>query len=143
MPAPADFVPGAISFTRSFSITAADIDVLGHANNVAWVRWVQDLATGHSDSLGYDLAAYRRLGLVWVVRRHDIEYLAPAYSGDVVVGTTWVASSGTTSSQRRTRFVRERDQALLVRAETTWVLIDSEKRPTRVPDEMRQAFGST
>ena len=142
MPRPDEFTPPASAFARSFEVCAADIDVLGHANNVVWVRWVQDLATGHSDALGYDLEHYRRLGLVWVVRRHDIEYLAPAYQGDRLLGRTWVASMGASSSQRRSTFCRERDGTLLCRAETTWVLVSAEGRPTRVPDPMRRAFAA-
>jgi hypothetical protein len=49
-----------------------DIDELGHVNNAAWVRWIQDMATAHwravADPAHVD--AY-----VWVVTRHEIDYL--------------------------------------------------------------------
>ena len=34
-------------------ITAApdDIDELGHVNNAAWVRWIQDMATAHWEAV--------------------------------------------------------------------------------------------
>ena len=37
---------------------AADIDELGHVSNLVYVRWVLDVAMGHSRSLGWDHAQY-------------------------------------------------------------------------------------
>jgi acyl-CoA thioester hydrolase len=53
-----------------------DIDELGHVSNITYVRWIQLAATEHSAALGWDTAAYRRLGAVFVVKRHEIEYRA-------------------------------------------------------------------
>jgi acyl-CoA thioester hydrolase len=50
-----------------------DIDALGHASNIAFVRWIQDAAMAHSAAVGLDLVAYRRLGAVLVVVRHEID----------------------------------------------------------------------
>ena len=137
---PSAFSPPRSCFFRSFAVAPDDIDVLGHANNVSWVRWVQDMATSHSDAVGLDLPTYRKLGVVWVVRRHDIEYLAPAFVGEEIRATTWVAQVGATSSLRRTVFRRERDGVELARAETTWVLVDGRGKPVQVPPALREPF---
>jgi acyl-CoA thioester hydrolase len=134
------FTPPAHAFVRRFPVADRDIDVLGHLNNVVIVQWVQDMAVGHSDALGLDLGWYHRMGTVWVVKRHDIEYLAPGYLGEQIRATTWVANIGSSSSLRRTLFHREPDEKLLARAETTWVLVDRTGRPTRVSDEIRNVF---
>ena len=137
---PDAFTPPSCRFFRRFVVADGDIDVLGHANNVSWVQWVQDMATSHSDAVGLDLSTYRKLGMVWWVRRHEIEYLAPAFAGEEILAVTWVAEVRATSSLRRTSFRRGSDGAPLVRAETTWVLVDARGRPVEVPAQLREPF---
>jgi acyl-CoA thioester hydrolase len=71
----------------------SDVDTLGHVNNVTFVRWIQDVAVAHSTSVGMDLAAYQRLGAIFVVRRHEIDYLRPVMLGEKLVARTWVAEA--------------------------------------------------
>lgn len=121
--------------------TADDVDALGHVNNIVYVRWVQDVAVAHSDAAGWDLAAYQREGAVFVVRRHEVEYLRPAYEGDRLVLRTWVADWKGASSWRETRVVRERDQQEVVRARTLWAFVDaSSGRPKRIPQAIVDSF---
>lgn len=135
-----DFVPPAKAFSHRFTVPASDIDDLGHASNVSWVRWVQDAATAHSLEVGLGLEKYRELGVVWVVRRHDIEYLGAAFEGDAIEALTWVATLKGATSLRRTLF--RRGEAELARAATTWVLVSATTgRPTRVPPELLARYG--
>jgi acyl-CoA thioester hydrolase len=63
------------------------IDELGHVNNAVWVQWIQQTATTH----WYAKAAPEvRDAYVWVVIRHEIDYLRPALVGDEVTARTWV-----------------------------------------------------
>ena len=66
-----------------FPITAAeaDIDGLGHVSNLVYLRWVLDAATAHSISKGWGQAEYLAAGTVWVVRRHELDYLAQVTVG--------------------------------------------------------------
>ena len=34
-------------FEQRITASPTDIDELGHVNNAAWVRWIQDMATAH------------------------------------------------------------------------------------------------
>ena len=139
----AELEPPANAFTHRFLVPASDIDELGHAGNVAWVRWVNEAAGAHSASVGLDLAAYKELGVVWVVRRHDVEYLGQALAGEGVDAVTWVAAQRGATSLRRTLFRRADDaQRVLARAETTWALVSiSTGRPTRIPKELLLRYG--
>jgi acyl-CoA thioesterase FadM len=62
-------------FEMKITATDADIDELGHVNNAAWVRWIQDMATAHWSAVAdpTHVDAY-----VWVVIRHEIDYLRSA-----------------------------------------------------------------
>lgn len=137
--------PPANAFSHSFVVPSTDIDELGHAGNVSWVRWVNEAAGAHSLSVGLGLEQYRDLGLLWVVRRHEIEYLGSAFEGDALRAVTWVESMKGATSLRRTRFLRAADGRELARAATTWVLLRiATGQPTRVTAELlaRYGFGS-
>jgi acyl-CoA thioester hydrolase len=118
-----------------------DIDELGHVSNITYVRWLQLVATEHSSALGWTSEAYRELGSVFVVRRHEIDYRAPAYAGERLELSTWVEWWRTASSLRRTEITRLSDGALLASAATLWALVSFEGgRPRRIPDHLRRAF---
>jgi acyl-CoA thioester hydrolase len=129
------------TFRLRFSVDEADIDSLGHASNIAYVRWIQDAAVGHSSALGLDLAAYQRLGAVFVVARHEIDYLRPALRGDVVEARTWISSVMAAKCIRATELVRVSDGAPLARSQTAWGYVEvASGRPRRIPEEVRAAF---
>jgi acyl-CoA thioester hydrolase len=117
------------------------IDELGHASNVAWVRWVQDAAKAHSARSGFDYARYVELGAVFVVRRHELDYLGSALEGDELDVETFIESWGAASSVRRTIVTRARDGQVMLRASTLWALVSMVNgRPRRIPEVVRDAF---
>ena len=126
-------------YQHPISVTPAAIDRQGHANNVEYVRWMQDAAVAHSVAQGWDAARYAEIGGTWFVRSHHIEYLQPASEGDALTVRTWVATLDRVRSLRRYRI--ERDGDLLARAETEWVWIDAIRgRPRPIPAEVAEAF---
>ncbi len=137
-----DLLPPANAFSHRFCVPSTDIDDLGHAGNVSWVRWVNEAAAAHSLSIGLDLPAYRELGLLWVVRKHEIEYVGPAFDAESLEAITWIETLKGATSLRRTLFRRTADGATLARAATTWVLVSiATGRPTRVPSELLERYG--
>jgi acyl-CoA thioester hydrolase len=117
------------------------IDVNRHVNNLSYLRWMQDAATGHSAARGWTLERYQALGAGWFVRSHFIEYLRPAFAGDVLHVHTWVADLLAHSSTRRYAFIREDDGARIAKAETRWVFVDFDSgRPVRIPADVRSDF---
>ncbi len=123
------------------TISPDEVDVLGHANNVCYVAWLQDAAVAHSTALGWSTARYQAAGCGWVVRSHKIEYLQSAYRGEPIVVETWVASMNKATSLRRYQIVRESDQALLATAETLWAFVNyATGRPTRILPEIAAAY---
>lgn len=128
-------------FHWEHTVRDEEIDGQGHANNVAYVQWMQAAAVAHSAAQGWPGARYRQIGCGWVVRRHTIEYLQPAFAGQPIVVRTWVATMKRVSSLRRYQIVRAADQALLARAETLWAFVDYQTgEPRRIPPEVGQAF---
>ena len=125
----------------SFPITATepDIDNLGHVSNLVYLRWVLEAATAHSTARGWDLDAYMKLGGVWVVRRHELDYLGQVTLGQSLVAETWVDSWKGASCVRKTELVR--DAQVVARCATTWAFMSlASGRPQRIPDVVFSAF---
>jgi len=129
-------------FRHPVTVGDADLDELGHANNIGYLRWLQDAAVAHSRVVGLGYERYVQLGGVFVVRRHEIDYLRPALRGDELEVRTFVSSVMAAKSERRYEIVRVRDEVVLARAVTIWGFVDvASGRPTRIPDEVYDAFG--
>ena len=130
-------------YRLEIAAAADDIDELGHVSNLVFLRWVLDAARAHSNAVGYDHPAYVALGAVFVVRRHEIEYLRPVYGGDRIALTTWVESWKAASSVRGTSIKRIADGIEVARASTQWAFVALEGgRPRRVPEVVIAAFAS-
>ncbi len=131
------------TYEIAFQVVDDDIDDLGHASNISYVRWVQDVAVKHSAAVGLDLAAYQRLGAVFVIVRHEIDYLRPALRGDRLRARTWISSAMAAKCIRSTEIARESDAIVLARSTTTWGFIEvATGRPRRIPENVRAAFFS-
>lgn len=117
------------------------MDELGHISNIAYVRWIQDVAQAHSTAVGFTHARYQELGSIFVVRRHEIDYLSSTFAGDELEMVTHVAWFRGATTERMTRILRSRDGVELVRASTLWAFVAiATARPRRIPPVVSEAF---
>lgn len=127
-------------YRHEFTVLPASVDENGHVNNVEYVKWMQDVAVMHSDSVGCT-AATKEAGATWVARSHRVEYLRPAFAGDRVVALTWVCNFRKVRSSRRYKFFRSIDDTVLAEGETDWVFVDVKTgRPRSVPESVSSLF---
>ena len=125
-------------FEKRITASPADIDELGHVNNAAWVRWIQDMATAHwlavADPAHVD--AY-----VWVVTRHEIDYRGNISLGQSVEGVTEIREGPTGARFDRHFTFTDATGKAVVRARTTWAMIDrASGRLMRVPADVSAPF---
>jgi acyl-CoA thioester hydrolase len=126
-------------FTFPITATDADIDELGHVSNVVYLRWIMDVAMAHSIACGWGHAEYRERGAIFVVRRHEIDYLAQVKAGEQIIGSTWIASWKAASCIRATELVRAGQP--VARASTLWAFMSlASGRPQRIPDDIIALF---
>ena len=125
-------------FEHTFQVAPEDIDRLGHVNNVVYLRYAQDAAVAHWRSA---VAEEHRDSLVWVVRRHEIDYLKPALEHDELLARTWVGEASGATFERFIEIHRPSDCELLVRVKSVWVALEpATMRPRRVTDTIRAYF---
>jgi acyl-CoA thioester hydrolase len=125
-------------FEHRITAQAEHIDELGHVNNAVWVQWIQEVALAH----WYGVAdPAHQDDYIWVVVRHEIDYLRAVVEGETVTGRTWVGEAAKGARfDREMEFVGD-DGKVRVRARTTWAIIDKAAgRPIRVPPNVMAPF---
>jgi len=128
-------------YLRSLAVPDDVIDANDHVSNLAYLRWMQEVATEHSTAQGWPLERYVKEGAGWVVRSHWIEYLRPAHAGDAISIFTWVADFSRSTSRRKYLFYRAREEEVLAKAETLWVFVSLRSgAPARITETLRSAF---
>jgi acyl-CoA thioester hydrolase len=131
-------LPSSYSYEQLRRVEAEDLDEREHVNNVAYVRWIQDVAIAHWQALA---SKEVQSVLAWVALRHEIDYLSPGILGDEVIVRTRVGHAEGLTFERHTEVVRTHDQRLLARSRTLWCPIDARTgRPRRVSAEVRAQF---
>jgi acyl-CoA thioester hydrolase len=125
---------------RSFRVRYNECDAFGHLNNAHYLRYMQEAAFDASTAAGWSFERYDEVGLHWLVRETEIEYLKPLRYNDEVEVTTWVSDFRRASSRRSYQFQRLADEELVAHAWTDWVLVDAAGRPSQISAAMRAAF---
>jgi acyl-CoA thioester hydrolase len=120
------------------AVQADDIDELGHVNNVVYLRWVQQVAVAHWNSL---TSPALREALVWVALRHEIDYKAEALPGDSIIARTWTGAGKGVRYDRHTHILRARDGALLAVALTVYCPMHAvSRKPIRLSPDVAAYF---
>ena len=126
------------AFELAITVEPADIDLLGHVNNVTYLRWVQEAATAHWTARA---TAEDQAKLLWVVLRHEIDYKRAALFGDAIIARTWVGAATRIRFERFTEILRASDGQVLASAKTIWCPIDVKTmKPVAVSAEVRARF---
>ena len=125
-------------FELKVTAVPEQIDELGPVNNAEWVRWIQQVAVAHWDAVA---DVKHKEAYVWVVVRHEIDYLRPAFVGDEVTGRTWVGEEPQGARFDRLVEFTGKDGKLCVRSKTQWAIVDKAlRRPVRVPPQVVALF---
>ncbi len=125
-------------FTLTITVSLEDIDTLQHVNNLVYVKWMDTIATTHWSFLTKEnpLPQY-----VWVVMRHEIDYLKQATLGDEIIVKTWIGETKGITSDRYMEFYKK--DVLLVKAKTTWAMLDSKTyKPKRIREDVLKVLSS-
>jgi len=125
-----------MKFSHVFRVSPDEIDEQGHVNNVAYLRWVQDVAVAHwRDAASEEMVAKYS----WIVLRHEIDYKKQAFENEEITATTWVGEWTKVTCERFTEIHRGND--LLVSGRTVWCMFDKKtSRPSRISSDLVDRF---
>ncbi len=125
-----------VSFQHSFRVEAQHIDELNHVNNIIYLQWVQEIAYLHWDDLASE---EMKDAHVWMVLRHEIDYLGQAYLNDEIVVYTWIDE---TLGVKSTRIVETYCKGNIVaKSKTTFCFLDKKTlKPKRISKDILKLF---
>ena len=122
-------------FYLPITVALEDIDELNHVNNIVYLRYVQDAAIGHWKTVPQEIASQ----IIWMARRHEIDYLKQAFLGEELVAKTWVDDFVGVKSIRHCEIMR--GEEVLARSVTHWISLDAQTlRPKRITEEIVKQF---
>ena len=128
--------PGKVSFQHSIKVQLDDIDVLNHVNNLVYLQWVLEISELHWKSLATKQINEK---YVWVVLRHEIDYINQAHLDDIITIYTWIDENEGVKSTRIVHIYCE--DKLLIKSKTVWCLLDAKTRkPKRIGEDILQLF---
>jgi len=125
-----------VSYQHSFKVQSNDIDALNHVNNLVYLQWALKISEMHWESLTTKEINEK---YVWVVLRHEIDYLNQAFLNDIITVYTWIDESEGVKSTRMVHIYCK--DKLLTKSKTTWCLLDAKTlKPKRVGKDILELF---
>ncbi|WP_170769961.1 tol-pal system-associated acyl-CoA thioesterase [Ruegeria lacuscaerulensis] len=124
-----------MTHTYAVRVFYEDTDMGGVVYHANYLKFIERARSDYVRNIGNDQNAMRDAGIVWVVRKIEAEYLAPAKFDDELTIETWITSlSGArlTMAQRVTRGETE-----VFNASVTAVCMNAQGKPVRLPAEIR------
>ncbi len=125
-----------VSFQYSFLVEEQHLDALNHVNNVVYIQWINDVSEKHWSTITTEALDKNYF---WVVIRHEVDYINQAVLGNMITIFTWVGESRGVKSVRHVQI--QKGEQILVKAQTTWCLIDAQTfKPTRIKEDILQVL---
>ena len=124
-----------MSHTYPIRVYYEDTDMGGVVYHANYLRYIERARSDWVRQLGIDQNAMKSDGIVWVVRRVDSEFLAPARFEDQLVVET-EATEVTTARLVMAQVVTLGDKVIF-RAVVTAACMNQAGRPVRLPAEIR------
>jgi len=117
-------------FEKEIKITEEYIDLNNHVNNVQYVKWVEDIAAEHWDSVKHKLDFPDD---IWMLLDHHIQYKKQVYLGDLITVKTYPKPPEGIRQPRKVEFYC--NDVLVVDSLTLWVFIDKKTQKIKRLDE--------
>jgi acyl-CoA thioester hydrolase len=125
-----------LTFRHPVAIDPGDIDHMGHVNNAAYLKWVQEAVVDYWQSVAPPEAVARHL---WVALKHEITYLRPTFLQDTVVAE--VIAEKVEGARAMFTTVMRRGEEVLSEIKSSWCCLDAvTKRPARLAREVVGRF---
>ena len=125
-------------YEETIVVKEEDLDELDHVNNVRYVQWMEDIAKSHWEKTAPRDVQNKYL---WMVLRHEIDYKGQAFSGDELLVQTFVGEHTNVTSQRHVVIRKKDSNKILLKALSSWCLLDAKTRePARIDVGMFRDF---
>lgn len=125
-------------FSINITVQPQHLDALQHVNSVMYIQWLQDIAEAHWNALATPQMIKE---IVWMVRRHEIDYLNQAFLNDKLIIYTWTGEYTNVTWKRHYEILRQADNKTIINAQSVWIPVDAgTQKPKRIDEEMVRLF---
>jgi len=125
-------------FSTIIKVQQEHLDNVNHVNNVIYVQWMQDIASMH-----WEATAPQRLieEILWMIKRHEIDYYNQAFLNDELLMTTWTGEFTNVTWKRYYEITRPSDNKKIISAASVWITLDRKtQRPRRIDEALTSLF---
>lgn len=128
-------------FSCNFQVRYSEVDVKGELSPPALIRYLEEVATAHSESHGVGIEKLSKRGEGWVLHNWAMEYHKPPHLEDRIIITTW-ASAFHHFNAIREFIVSDEMGNPLAYASSRWIYINIRRlRPVRLPEDVTSNYG--
>jgi len=129
-------------YEQEFKMTLEDIDKNAYITNKAILRYFENTATYHSDSVGSGMKGVETTGLTWIVLDWRVKILKRIKYGEIVKVRTWSRGIAKFFAFRDYELLNSEDEVCAI-GTSRWILRDiSKNRMTLLNDEMMKIYQS-
>jgi YbgC/YbaW family acyl-CoA thioester hydrolase len=129
-------------FESRFRVRSYELDSFGHMNHAVFLNWFEQARFDAFEQSGFPIPEHQARGGGIYVLKLEVEYLKEARLGDELVVRTWVGEVGRTSMVfHQIASPADAPELASAKASVRGVWIGADRRPARIPPEIRAAFG--
>ena len=127
-------------FHYDIKVRFSEVGINNHLTPRGFMKYMQEAASMHSESLGYGLTNNAKVHLTWVISNWKLQIFDNPTCGTDITIKTWARSLVKFYSYRDFE-VFDSTGKLLAIATSKWILLNSEtKSITRIPDYMVEDY---
>jgi YbgC/YbaW family acyl-CoA thioester hydrolase len=135
MSSPATGVP---VFETTITVRSPEIDSFGHVNHAVFLNYLEHARYEALEAAGFSWPVLQERDWQIYVVRIEVDYVSQARRGDELLVRTWVEGFRRTTMTFGQEIVRADDPGVVVvRARLSAVWIGPNRRPMRVPPDVR------
>jgi YbgC/YbaW family acyl-CoA thioester hydrolase len=124
------------------TVRSPEIDSFGHVNHAVFLHYLEHARYEALEAAGLSWPVLAERDWRIFVVRIEVDYVSEAKRGDRLVVRTWAESFRRTTMVLAQEIVREDDPLVTVaRARVTAVWMGPDRRPMRVPEDVRAGLG--
>lgn len=127
-------------FSTEIEVRSSELDSFGHVNHAVFLNYFEHARFHALAEAGFSWDALYARGWAIFVVRIEVDYLAEVRRGERLVVRTWADGFRRTSMVLAQEILRDGEAA--ARARVTAVWIGPDRKPMRVPGEVRAGLGA-
>lgn len=141
MSAPTSVPTGVPVAETVISVRSPELDSFGHVNHATFLHYLEHARYEALEAAGFSWPTLEERGWLIFVVRIEVDYLAEATRGDRLLVRTWADGFRRTTMHFAQEIVRaDEPETVVTRSRVRAVWMGPDRRPTRVPEEVREGL---